>query len=512
MPRQTRRRGGKPPGVLRQLANRSLAARSLDDRVAQGHRILADLSRQYGLPAPQAVPNPLAQQAPVPNPVAPPQQRVAAIPGLPGISNAARAPAPAPAPPIGSPPFARTAPVPLPDPKFLAKGSYGCAYRPPLACDGETTVEPDTVSKLITPASAAEEMKFQAMLAPIDPTQDYFLYPKRSCDKTTTSTDAKLRAELQKCTPVAQYPKAKLLILPDGGTSLEKLPKSSQIGATLVAMRNLLVGLQKLHAGGYAHMDIKPDNIVLKDGKARYIDFGLSRKFGDPIPDPSLYHFNYPWWPFELRILAGEKPPFTTWEDFRNRSLQYQPESRDLFQWVANDARTFRPEIVAAMSNVYTQYTADKANLTRQLMIWTDTYGLGRTLQQVYFGLTGQSVTRLRLDPSGNGEVAHMLPDGRRVKPEKLDLTTGSQTYGDIVQHTRQKRLAGFTRTWCKWCEGMMDPDPTKRTSIDDALAFYDATIRPEITRFFSASGGRRRTRRKNSQRRDKWTRSSRVF
>ena len=426
-------------------------------------------------------------------------------PRHPGLSRAALAPAPAPVA-IASPPFSAPAPPPppppaLPEAKFLAKGSYGCAYRPPLACDGETTVDPDSVTKLIKPASAVEEMKFQAMLAPIDPAQDYFLYPKRSCDKTTTTTDPILRAELQKCTPVAQFPKAKLLILPDGGTSLEKLPKSSQIGATLVAMRNLLVGLQKLHAAGYAHMDIKPDNIVLKDGKARYIDFGLSRKFGEPIPDPALYHFNYPWWPFELRILAGEKPPFTTWEDFRNRSLQWQPESRDLFQWVADDSYTFRPEIVRSISTVYFQYMQQPEVLTRLFMIWTDVYALGRTLQQVYFGLTGQSITRIRLDPDGDGEVAHTLPDGTRIKPEKLDLTTGSQVYGDIVQHTRQKRIAEFTRTWCKWCEGMMHPDPHQRTTLKDALAYYDSTLRPEITRFFSASGGRRRTRRKNSQR-----------
>ena len=47
---------------------------------------------------------------------------------------------------------------------------------------------------------------------------------------------------------------------------------------------NLIESLESLHAAGYAHNDIKPDNVTIgipgdsQDTRARLIDFGVSEK------------------------------------------------------------------------------------------------------------------------------------------------------------------------------------------------------------------------------------------
>ena len=42
-------------------------------------------------------------------------------------------------------------------------------------------------------------------------------------------------------------------------------------------MWDILTGLRTMHENMYIHRDLKPDNVLLKNGNAMITDFGLSR-------------------------------------------------------------------------------------------------------------------------------------------------------------------------------------------------------------------------------------------
>ena len=71
---------------------------------------------------------------------------------------------------------------------------------------------------------------------------------------------------------------------------LENSPKYKNIGVVISFMKNLLLDLKYIHSKGYAHLDIKPSNILLKNFNSipkneilsfsyAIVDFGAARKF-----------------------------------------------------------------------------------------------------------------------------------------------------------------------------------------------------------------------------------------
>ncbi len=78
---------------------------------------------------------------------------------------------------------------------------------------------------------------------------------------------------------LAARPKPILVMEMIFGDSLEKLIRSRSLSLAPVFdyMRGILDGLAAMHAVGVAHLDIKPSNVILRDGKTPVlVDFGLS--------------------------------------------------------------------------------------------------------------------------------------------------------------------------------------------------------------------------------------------
>ncbi len=55
----------------------------------------------------------------------------------------------------------------------------------------------------------------------------------------------------------------------------------------VAAVRTVGEGLAAAHAEGVLHRDVKPDNVIVADGRARLTDFGLARVEADPSPKAS---------------------------------------------------------------------------------------------------------------------------------------------------------------------------------------------------------------------------------
>ena len=70
----------------------------------------------------------------------------------------------------------------------------------------------------------------------------------------------------------------------DGPALDEELEQAGAMPAAAAALlaAHLLAALVAVHATGAAHLDIKPDNIMIRDGRPILLDFGSARPLGQP--------------------------------------------------------------------------------------------------------------------------------------------------------------------------------------------------------------------------------------
>lgn len=194
--------------------------------------------------------------------------------------------------------------------KFLGEGQYGCVYSPPVPCMDESSnrvirTYSNPVGKVFSNARAAVgEIELSTFFTQMDP-KGLYLVPLVGNCVVSKSDMIKHEADFHRCrftkTP---FPKLKYLkqmipqrqsnkkfvqlVYKHNGVTLENsFVHPSYRNASLSVYVNYLInlanGIKMLQENAFAHMDIKPDNVVIvnKDTpneKMLLIDLGLADK------------------------------------------------------------------------------------------------------------------------------------------------------------------------------------------------------------------------------------------
>lgn len=215
---------------------------------------------------------------------------------------------------------------------YVGKGSYGCVYRPPLQCKDAPVRTTDGISKLMLNSYAEKEYEVTSILEAIDPERKYFLRALNLCDPAVTTPANGVdpsTCTLLETTSVKSHPSkffvnlrnAKIIDYPDGGVDLITV-LNNKLGVNNLSMflkgfETLLEGLVKLHEAGYAHLDIKAENVVVKLGarpshglqplEMRFIDFSwLSNAETLPTHIAEKRRVTpYPFWPYDMYFTSS---------------------------------------------------------------------------------------------------------------------------------------------------------------------------------------------------------------
>jgi len=197
--------------------------------------------------------------------------------------------------------------------KFIAKGSYGCVYNPPLPCKGKARKSNEYVSKIMEPKDAKDEMKEGRLIKKIDPTSKFTLFGLERCeiDKITQSEEKclsgcqysyfvkKPKRGSDTCEYKNKRDKLEMLIMKNGGYDLTYKRSRGLYKIKpeylLIPMYNLLAGCTKIWDNGFIHQDIKYLNIVYNEqfNKFYYIDFGLMDKANNTFKNSNRHTFDY---------------------------------------------------------------------------------------------------------------------------------------------------------------------------------------------------------------------------
>lgn len=165
--------------------------------------------------------------------------------------------------------------------KILGKGSYGCAFDPPLKCaDGtEKKYAGRKVGKMTSKSEAIKENYITKMLKQIPNAEAYYALLLDSCAPKPRAEQTE--SDLAKCDVLSQKPYKKFvqLLMPYGGQSIHFYNKELKSGAIDYYHfgRHLLEAVALLLTRGIVHYDLHKGNILVKDRQTpSIIDFGLS--------------------------------------------------------------------------------------------------------------------------------------------------------------------------------------------------------------------------------------------
>mgnify|MGYP000666275474 CR=1 FL=1 len=166
--------------------------------------------------------------------------------------------------------------------KIIGSGTYGCIIKPAIPCKNKKTKK-NKVSKIARVKEQNTEYDISTKLFSYGKkknikVQDYLCLIEDFCEPDVSKLNATLK---KKCSIISENKKSKKLIsliMDDCGIILNKMIKNNGCEQKDFEdiIINLLKGLEILHKNKLVHGDIKENNILVKNKKAKLIDFGGS--------------------------------------------------------------------------------------------------------------------------------------------------------------------------------------------------------------------------------------------
>lgn len=244
---------------------------------------------------------------------------------------------------------------------LLGQGSYGCVYRPGIKCDGKKTTQ-SYITKVQQEESATQnEIDIGKKIMKIPNYSKYFSPIIETCPLDISHIDEK---ELNSCMLYDKQTKfisnkmkyvGKNTLYSAMSLLINEYPKLF-IRLIVNSTMDLLKQFQLLNDHHIVHMDVKQDNIVLKDktNKPVLIDYGLSFDVTDFKADHVffIYGYDYVPWCIDITVISymvnNKGTAMTEWKD-----TQFTKKDVDI---VINDFQQYNPIMSEFMKNVQVVY------------------------------------------------------------------------------------------------------------------------------------------------------------
>ncbi|NBP66078.1 MAG: hypothetical protein EBU66_15630, partial [Bacteroidetes bacterium] len=193
--------------------------------------------------------------------------------------------------------------------EFIASGTYGCVFAPPIKCNRKPSKLPkeNVVGKVYSDdEEIKEERKSYEIMKKIDPKGKFSLPFYGVCKLNIKN--AVLSDKIDKCGHIESFKKDYQQLLSEfGGLELKNAMKTVELYDLIPAFYELFKGLDVMIKAGYCHKDIKGPNILynLDTKKIVFADYGMLMKIKD-LPKTASRDA-YMWWPPEMFFLYIRK-------------------------------------------------------------------------------------------------------------------------------------------------------------------------------------------------------------
>ena len=220
--------------------------------------------------------------------------------------------------------------------KFVGAGAFKCVIEPAIPCDGKKLPK-GYVSAIATHEELRNEQKTYSIIQKVDPQHKFTLKPPQVCELKNQITVLNHPVINNNCKDIVNYYEmsrgddvAGNMVMKREGISVGDIKFSSltdyKRNKMIRALPQLIEAIIAINRAGYAHYDIKPDNMLYDSNQNKYIliDFGLSDLVKEGYTN-DYYKQPYTFWPPDMtdnymtitnsieRKLLSYDPKFKQW-------------------------------------------------------------------------------------------------------------------------------------------------------------------------------------------------------